>query len=118
MGWLGNKLNRGVICLSLGLVELTMQRYGKGAAHLGQGWWLLRGVEDEVHAFRGPERIELFSIMQCVCGTIESAAASLPSGLLRAAKFVGGKGDVKHANDLIWHCYNEDGIMAPVAALS
>lgn len=115
--WIGNKLLKGIVALSLGVVEMSLERYGRGAVHIVQGWWLLRGVEEEVNAFDGKERIEVRSLMQLVVGAIEVAVSSLPPTLLRAAKFVGMKGDMQNAKELMWRCYTEEGLLAPVAAL-
>lgn len=116
--WAGKKVLQGLCLLIAGVVEIMQMAFARGVWHILRSWGSLRHLESEALVFQGHESSCVRSTALLALGAFNLLTSVLPPQAMKAAGWVTGfKGGREVAEQQLRACWQEEGILAPIAGL-
>ncbi|KAF4669397.1 hypothetical protein FOL47_002557 [Perkinsus chesapeaki] len=116
--WVGQRFLRGMCYMFGGIVQILQQSFVKAGVNLTRSWTWIKSMEKEVLEYEGYEADVVKSLGNFVIGTLNLVVSMLPGSIVTVAELVGFDGSNRGASvGLLEKCYEEDGLLAPYAAL-
>jgi len=117
--WAGKTVLKGFCVLLMGIVQAMQGNLTRGAWHMLRSWLWLRNLEAEVLHYEGPEREFVRSTALLALGAFGLVVSLLPPYLTRTASWLSGtSGDRDEALGFLRRCWQEEGVVAPFAAIA
>eukprot|EP00510_Aplanochytrium_minuta_P001599 CAMPEP_0184020794 /NCGR_PEP_ID=MMETSP0954-20121128/9552_1 /TAXON_ID=627963 /ORGANISM="Aplanochytrium sp, Strain PBS07" /LENGTH=747 /DNA_ID=CAMNT_0026302705 /DNA_START=200 /DNA_END=2440 /DNA_ORIENTATION=+ len=117
--WIGKTVLRGIISLSLGVVQIAQHSFVKGVYNILKSWFWIRHLNEGAVNFDGPEKDIVRSSALCALAMFNILLSLLPSPLLKTASFViGVEGNRDEGLRMLEDCWREKGVLSPYAALA
>jgi len=117
--WAGRTVLNGFCVLLIGVVQTLQGSLTQGVWNMLRSWRWLKNLESEALDYDGPGREMVRSAALLALGVFNLIISFLPPYFMSTANWLSGfSGNRSSALDTLRTCWEEDGLLAPFAALA